>query len=395
MAETQNPKLIETFYQFLENRKKRIMVVYGGAGSGKSVSMAQLFIRRLISENDMRMLVLRKTLPALRITAYRLILDLLKQYGIPHTLNKTEMLIVCPATGTEILFKSLDDPEKIKSYEGNYLWIEEATEVNREDFMQLNLRMRRANPYGINQLYLSFNPISAFHWIKTELIDSGRDDIATHHSTYLDNPFLSAEYKAEIEALIHQDENFWKIYGLGEFGILQNTIYHNYVVEPVSIWPPNMEDRFFGLDFGFNNETALVEVNIYDAEPYVRERLYEKGLTNADLIARLKSLDVGRDTIYCDSAEPARITEIRKSGLVAVPAKKDVKDGLDYCKRQKIHISADSSNLIDEIRGYKYKEDRDGNVQDEPVKFRDHLLDALRYALYTGMKRGSKEMLWM
>ena len=92
-------------------------------------------------------------------------------------------------------------------------------------------------------------------------------------------------------------------------------------------------------------------------------------------------------SIYADSAEPARIEEIRRAGFNIYPSDKSIKDGIDFIKRQKLHILKDSVNLIKEIGGYKYKEDKDGNVMDEPVKFRDHLVDAMRYAIYTHKRK--------
>ena len=370
-------KFLPAFRTFINNRSKRINTIYGGAGSGKSFSIAQLFIRRLYEEDNIRMLVLRKTLPALRITAYQLIRDLLREYDLPFTLNKSEMLI---RNGTnEILFKSLDDPEKIKSYEGNYLWIEEATEISYEDFTQLNLRLRRKNTEHINQMYLTFNPISRFHWINMQLIESAREDIAIHHSTYKDNPFLSKEYTAELEGLT--DENFYKIYTLGEFGELKNIIYSNYVVEDFSL--VEFKEKIYGIDFGYNNPNAVIEAGIKDNEYYLSEQLYETHMTNQDLIGKLKEIIKPRNsTIIADSAEPARIDEIKRAGFDIHPANKSVKDGIDHIKSQKLHVNKNSANLISELRGYKYKEDKNGNVLEEPVKFRDHLTDAMRYAIY-------------
>lgn len=378
-------KRLPTFRIFLKERNKRINLLYGGAGSGKSYSIAQVFIQRLYEEEDIRMLVLRKTLPALRITAYRLVQDILKEYGLPFELNKSEMII--RVGSSEILFKSLDDPEKIKSYEGNYLWIEEATEISYEDFTQLNLRLRRKNKNNINQMFLTFNPISRFHWLNTQLIEAAREDIAIHHSTYGDNPFLTAEYIAELEGLT--DENFYKIYTRGEFGELRNVIYSNYAVEDIS--EIVSEEIIYGIDFGWNNENGIVEVGIKDNEYYLTERLYMSQITNNDLIEKMKVILKPDITIYADSAEPARIEEIARAGFDIHAANKNVLDGIDHLKSHKLHIDKNSINLIAEIRAYKYKEDRDGNVKEEPVKFRDHLLDAARYCTYTHFKQQKSE----
>jgi phage terminase large subunit len=65
----------------------------GGAGSSKSHSVAQFLIRKFYEDNDIRILITRKTTPSLRISAYKLITDLLREYGWPFNLNKTELVI--------------------------------------------------------------------------------------------------------------------------------------------------------------------------------------------------------------------------------------------------------------------------------------------------------------
>lgn len=378
---------LATFHEFFQsNQNKRLLAVYGGAGSGKSVATAQHIVYLLLTHPNARILVIRKTLPALRITAYRLILDILYQMQVPFYLNKSELVI--RFNNSEILFKGLDDPEKIKSYEANYVWCEEATEITREDFLQLNLRMRRANSLT-NQIFLTFNPIDQYHWLITDIVQGNRDDVAIHHSTYKDNiRFLSPEYISELENLINQDQNYYRIYALGEPGVLENVIYTNY--EITDTWPKG-GDLFYGLDFGFNNPTSLVEVCVYDSLVYVRERIYRSGLTNADVTNELKTLVKHKTSpIYADSAEPARIQEIRNAGFNVHPADKSVLDGIDAVKRKRLHIHQDSQNLIGEIRGYSYRTDKNGRVLEEPVKFRDHAMDALRYAIHTHTLKGNR-----
>jgi len=375
---------IPKFGRWLDSRTERILVVYGGAGSGKSFAVAQHVCHLLLTVPDIRIAVIRKTLPALRITAYRLILDTLRAWGVPFAHNKSELLIT--VNGSEILFKSLDDPEKIKSAEFNLVWVEEATDIEREDFLQLNLRLRRAGARP-NQIILTFNPIDAYHWIVTDLVQQERPDVAVLHSTYKDNPYLDAEYTRQLEDLINQDENYYRIYALGEPGVLRNIIYSNWTVAPAPAEKP--KDRYYGLDFGHTNPSALVEVCLHGEAVHVSERLYQTHLTNADIIGRLKELVVPGSIIYADAAEPARIEEIKRAGFRCLPADKSVKDGIDYVKRIRLHLDPASANLISEIRAYKYREDRGGRVLEEPVKFNDHLLDAARYALYTHAKRGS------
>jgi phage terminase large subunit len=376
---------IDTFAEFLESPGARILVLYGGAGSGKSFAVAQRVCELAATVPDLRIAVIRKTLPALRITAYRLVLDTLRAWGIPFALNKTEM--VARVGTSEILFKSLDDPEKIKSAEFNLIWIEEATDLSREDFLQINLRLRRAGARP-NQMILTFNPIDAYHWCIVDLVQANRGDVAVHHSTYRDNRYLDADYRNQLIDLANQDENYYRIYALGEPGILTNTIYSNYTVT-AEMPKTKPKDLYYGLDFGHTNPSALVEVALVGEDHHVRERLYQTHLTNADLIARLKDLVEPGRIIYADAAEPARIEEIKRAGFTVIPADKSISDGIDFVKRVRLHVAADSPNLVSEIRSYTYRTDRNGRVLEEPVKFRDHLVDAMRYALYTHARRGS------
>lgn len=333
-------------------------------------------------------MVARKTLPSLRITAYQLIKDTLSAWKIKYDENKTARIIqVGP---NQVYFSGLDDPEKIKSAEFNYVWIEEATDVKKEDFLQVNLRTRRRNADGPNQIYLSFNPIDAHHWLITDIVEGPRkDNTIIHHSTYLDNPYLPQDYVDELESLQERDENFYRIYTLGQPGVLKGLIYQNYDVIP---WPakaghPTRDADMMGLDFGFNNKMALITIRYIEGEFYLKELFYESEKTTQDLIAWMKKhLHNKNIPIYADAAEPDRIEEIRRAGFNVWPARKEVVPGIDHVKAQILHISSDSPNTIKEFRNYKWREDKDGNTLDEPVKFMDHacLVPGTRITTATG-----------
>lgn len=370
---------IEKFSKFLEKRKKKFKIVYGGRHSGKSYSVAQLFIRRLYEEDNIRMLILRKTLPALKITAFRLIIDLLQQYQLPYSLNKSVPITIKYANN-EILFGSLDDPEKFKSYEGNYLWIEEATELTYDEFLKISLVMSRKNEFYTNQIFLTFNPIECTHWAITNFVNAQRDDMQVLHSTYKDNPFLADDHIKQLEDLIHQDDSLYRIYVLGECGTIKNKIYAKYTIDK---YPEKTENIRYGLDFGYNNPTALLEVGYKQEQCYEQELLYQTHLTNQELIELLKQLIVHkRAPIYADPAEPARIAAIKQAGFNVFPANNSVNDGIDYVKSCNPVIDQDSPNLLIEKKDYKWQE-KGGVVLDKPVKFRDHLMACERYALYS------------
>jgi phage terminase large subunit len=327
----------------------------------------------------------RKTTPALRESCYKLFTEILASLELDYSINRTEMRFENDI-GSEIVLKGLDDPEKIKSAEFNYIWCEEATELTIDDYRQLNLRLRRKTN-SINQIFLSCNPISSLHWIKTEIEDKPNDEVIFNYSTYKDNPFLDDVYRKQLEELINQDINYYNIYALGKWGILKDLIYSFKVVDKPDHW----DDIIYGVDFGFNAPSAVVKAYIVDDKAIWREVFYQSGLTNSQLIAKLNDiipLHHRTRQFYADSAEPARIQEFYDAGYNIKPADKSVIDGIDYCKTKVIGITKDSPNLIKEKQSYKYKEDKNGNVLEEPVKFNDHLLDAGRYATYTYFKQG-------
>ena len=221
-----------------------------------------------------------------------------------------------------------------------------------------------------------------------------REDIAIHHSTYKDNPFLPPEYCKRLEDFVNQDENFYRIYTLGEPGVLENIIYKNYKIDPFE--PGEWNEIFYGLDFGYNNPSALVAVRVFDKDLYLKELLYESNLTNSQLISKIKNMGLKKSAIYADAAEPQRIQEFNNAGVMVYPADKSIKDGIDAVKRYSLHIHPDSPNLIAEIRGYSYRKDKDGRVLEEPVKFKDHLCDAMRYAIHSwqkGRARGTTQII--
>ena len=361
-------------YDKTVNSPKQFVVNVGGAGSSKSHSVAQLQIQNLFNEPNRKIAIGRKTFPALRMTAYKLVIDLLKDYGLYNVENhnKSENVYVNPLNNSSIQFFSLDDPEKIKSADFNDIWLEEANEFTYEDYLVLKMRLR-APSTKMNKMYLTLNPVDENNWIATKLSNDPAVDLI--RSTYHDNPFLTPEYIAILENLINEDANYYRIYVLGEWGKLENIIFSNWQI--VDDLPKDFEKRAYGLDFGYVNPTAFIFEGIAGKDLYIDELLYETKLTNSDLISRLKEFP--RLDIHADSAEPQRIEELARAGLPCYPANKDVKLGIDNIKRFNLKITKRSVNVIKEIRGYQRKKDKDGKVLEEPVKFNDHAMDGMRY----------------
>jgi phage terminase large subunit len=356
--------------------------------SSKTYSIAQMFIQRLLNEQNKVLTISRKTLPSLKLTVMRDFFEILTNLEIydPSCHNKTESTY---RIGSNLIeFISMDDPQKKRGSKRDYLWLNEANELTWEDFFQLNVRLEQNG-----QVFIDYNPSDENHWIYEKLLDNEKraGQITFIKSTYKDNTFLGADQIAEIEYLKGTDENYWKIYGLGERGQHKGQIYG--VWDTVDNMPdPSGYDVFYGLDFGFNVPTALVRCYLTDGRIlFLEECLYQSNLTNQDLITILKGTITGRSPIYCDAAEPQRIVELQRAGFNAKPADKSVKDGIDRVKRLKINVTKASVNILKERANYKYKEDANGNILDEPVKFNDHCFIA--QTLIT-MANGDQKQIW-
>ncbi len=368
---------------------KPVVINVGGADSSKSYSMAQLFIGKLTSERNKAFLVCRKTLPSLRLTAMRLVIDLLKEYGFYGHMkhNKADLTLQVAGLNNFLIFASIDDPEKYKSAEFNYIWMEEANEFSWYDFITLKkCRRAKTTKDKPNRMYLSFNPSDEHGWIRERLFKES--DVEIIHSTYQDNRFAAEEDIAVLEGLKEQDEAYWKIYAKGEFARVKGQIHElQMMAEPY----PECEETIYGLDFGFvhPNELLKVGVDMEHMTLYVTELLWQTGMTNAQLKEKMKEVipeeDRGQE-IYADSAEPARIEEIYHEGFNIHSSDKSVIDGIDCVNRFKVVSREENVNFNKEMRGYKRKVDRKGEVLEEPVKFRDHGPNALRYAVYTHLR---------
>lgn len=372
--------------------KRPLVVNIGGAGSGKSYSIAQLFVERFRKAQNKEMLVMRKTGPALKLTSMKLIIDLIKDYGFYYACdhNKTDKTIKLGSN--EIVFSSLDDPEKIKSTNFNYIWMEESNEFTYDDYRILDLRLREPTiSEEPNQMFLSLNPSDYYGWVKEHLIES-EEDIEIINSTYRDNPHLDEAYINKLKRLKEQDEAYFLIYAEGKWAIIKGLIYNWDVIDLPDRKDNWFDDIFYGIDWGYSVDPAVL-LKIYRKanEFWLEELIYETGLTNIAFGNRIKDFKgINLDAeFYCDPSEPKSRDELRGMGINCISATTGqgiVVVRIDYLLELNIHIVKGSENIIKERKKYKRKTNRNGNVLKEPVGFMDHSMRAAEYGIYTHCK---------
>lgn len=216
--------------------RHRYLILKGGGGSGKSIFAGRKIIERCVSEEGHRILVCRKVGRTLRESCFKqLCAQAAEAYpDLRVKINRSDMLIVFP-NGSEIIFSGLDDVEKLKSiYNVTSIWIEEASEITKRDFDQLDIRLRGETKY-YKQMILTFNPVSILHWLKSYFFDfdipAGEDrdgiiaDTRTHESTYKDNRFLDEHSRRILERYKSTDEYYYTVYCLGQWGVTGKSVF--------------------------------------------------------------------------------------------------------------------------------------------------------------------------
>ena len=362
---------------------QRFVSSCGGTRSGKTFANLQA-IFQLAAADEVPSLtsVVSETFPHLKRGAIR---DFPSAIGADlwdeSAWSKGGYIYTLP-NGSQIEYFSADATSKVHGPARDRLFLNECQNIPYEIARQLFVRTR-----GL--IIMDYNPTASF-W-GNEQIET-RPDCVTIHSTYKDNSFLTAEQIREIEANQH-DTNWWKVYGLGEFGTLEGLIYSFELIDEMPLAGGLRE--VYGMDFGFTHDpTAIVRVLADTGRKvaYVDEIAYKTGMLNSDISAALAECDIPKHVhIWADAAEPKSIAEIgRDTGLNIRASNKSAPTRgsrltfqLQWMQGWRLYITKASTNIIREARNYTWAKDRDGNLVNEPIDTWNHALDAMRYALYS------------
>lgn len=373
------------FYQTV-NSDKRIIVHQGGSRSGKTYAICQYLIYLLTTRKKKLIITIaRKTLPALKGSVFRDFMEIAEKVGISYfaEINKADLTFKYKNHLVE--FISLDNEMKVRGRKRTHCFLNEANEFYLEDFNQLSLRTTE-------KMILDFNPSDVLHWIYSDICT--RDDCDTFITTFEDNAFLDPEIKKEILRMKEKDADRWRVYGLGERATFkEGQIFDNWQwIDYKEFLDKEHCEVAYGLDFGFSNDpTTIVEVRRKNDKLYVHELLFRKGLTNQDIFEEIKKLGLEEEIIICDSAEPKSIEELRRLGAYCKPSQKgkgSVLNGIQVIKEYSVYASKQSKNLLQEYQYYIWDSNRDGkSINKIKQNGMDHLMDALRYGVTTGLSR--------
>lgn len=364
--------------------KKRIKVIRGGQGAGKTISILILLINHASSKPGKEILILSSELTKMRLTVIKDFVKLMRSIGIYDENRFLAGTLYRFPNGSFIKFIGLDKSDVGKGLRSDIAYFNEVNKIDFESYRQVASRA--------GQVYADYNPDAEFY-IDTDVIN--REDCDFLQLTFQDNELLSDSEKEEI--LLYKTNgynedgsvknsywaNLWNVYGLGNIGNLHGIIFENWQI--VKQIPESAELLGYGLDFGFTSDpTALISVYRFNSELYVKELIYKTRLTNNDIVNLMTQLGVDKyKDIIADSAEPKSIEDIYRGGFRNIyGAKKgpdSIRNSIDKLQRYKINITEDSTNVIKEFRGYTWAKDKTGAQTGEPIGINDHSIAALRY----------------
>ena len=370
-------KYPKTYYDF-KNCTTRVQIHQGGTRSGKTYSIIQGLIEFCYKNKNANatISICRKTGPSLTASVYRDFISILETEGLYDKNSLSLKRLEYRLFGNLIEFFSVDDAYKVRGRKRDVLFLNEANEMSLEDWRQLTLRTKY-------KIIIDYSRSDEYHWIYEEVIP--RKDATFYKSTYLDNPFLDENTVKEIEQYKNIDENYWRVYGLGERGLSAAIIFEKFeITDQYDL--VNFEE-VFGLDFGYNHPTALVGVKKDDdyRNIYIKEFLYERFLTSDTLASRIAGKNLKIYSLFADGSRPEQIKALSDQGIYAGSADQSansVYESILNLKKYNMYVDKDSVNLLKELRSYKWKVGKDGKKLDEPVKKNDHAIDAMRYASF-------------
>jgi phage terminase large subunit len=388
---TQKSKFIYTSaLRKIRKMNTRIKVIQGGTSASKTFSILAILIDKAIKTPNLEISIVSESIPHLRRGANKDFLKIMKETGrfIPSHYNKT-LLRYEFSNGSYIEFFSADDESRLRGARRNVLYMNECNNINYDAYLQLQIRTD-------GEIYLDYNPTSKF-WVHTEVL--GQPDTELLVLTYKDNEALSNEIVKQLEVNREKAktssywENWCRVYLDGEIGAVEGTIFTDY--EIIDRIPEEARLLGYGLDFGFSQDpAALIALYKYNDDIVVDEVVYQTGLLNSELANLMKQYQVTTD-VYCDSAEPKSIQELKRFGFKVKPVEKgrdSVNYGIQILQQKHILVTRRSTNLLDEFSKYMWKKNRDGGYDPTPIDAYNHACDALRYvAMMTiGIRKENK-----
>lgn len=369
---------------------KPVRVLQGGQGASKTFTVLLKIIDQCIIRKETEVSIFQYELSKMKRTVIRDFIKIMKWTGNwkQSEWNKSSSTYNF-RNGSYIEFVGLSDADIGKGFRRDIAYFNEANKgITFESYQQVASRCKL--------VYIDYNPDREF-WVHKEILPYDNSEYLC--LTFLDNEALDESERQEILAykkkgfinpnLKDYDKpenikneywaNKWRVYGLGKTGILEGQIYNWTVIDRI---PPEAELLSYGLDFGFNDPTVLVELYKYGLGYIVNQRLYKSKLDSEDLKREMLALNLNnRIKIRADGSRPELIKMLKNAGLLIEGVNKSDKiDRILLLSAENISITRSSVEVIEEMNNYVWKKTNDGSNKDVPIDEDDHGMDATLYS---------------
>ena len=410
----------------------------GGYGSGKSYHNAFKIILKLLEEKR-KALVVREVYDTIQESCYDLFVEILSDMNMftddynMWRKKKTKVLgLKSPLrfkfpNGSQIIFRGMDKPTKVKSINGvSIVWLEECSEIKYDGYKELLGRIR--TPNVSMHFILSCNPVGRENWIYQHFFkhtdDNGetkvmldeskfyekkvivKNGVYYHHSTVDDNPWAPWQYIKRLDQLKDYDYPLYLVARFGMFGptgtrvLPQLKIAKNPEQFKKAIQKIGYENHYFGFDFGFEesfNAVVSMAVDLKNSILYIYDEIYMNHITDPEFAnqpemqrLRRKLNDLNNagynKMLIADNEDPKAIAYYKQNGFkIRACRNKFAGSRLSNTRKvkrfKKIVVSPKCKNTIRELKDLTYKKDSKGNVIYDQFNIDPHTFSAIWYAL--------------
>lgn len=397
------------FIDFIQDWNYKFYFLVGGYGSSKSYHVATKLLLKLASEKRLA-LVVREVYDTIRDSCFSLFEEVALRIGIyDHLKFKTSPMQVIFPNGSKIIFKGLDNPQKLKSINGvSIVWLEECSECKYEAYKELLGRLRHKELS--NHIICSTNPVGTDNWTYSHFFKNDENNkivlddeilylnriVKTnntyyHHSTCEDNVFLPKSYIDELNQMREYDFDLYRVARLGHYGANGEKVLPQFKVlehDKVMDFANKCPSRHIktGMDFGFvTSYNAVIQMAIDDKNKdlYIFNEYYSKGKTDDEIAKEIEEFK--NFIIIADNAEPKSIAYFNRLGYKMKACKKFAGSRLANTKKIKrfknIYCSDKCKHTIKELKNLTYKKDRRGNIVEDEFNIDPHTFSAIWYGL--------------
>lgn len=364
----------------IASMKERIRAVRGSQGSSKTYSILMLLANHASSQHNREIYIISEELTKMRRTVIKDFVKIMQGFNFYDPKKHLAGTLYKFDNGSFIQFLGADKDDIGKGMRSHVAYFNEVNKIDFETFNQIESRA--------DVVYCDYNPDAKF-WLDEEVLT--RDDAELIQLTYKDNEYLP---KAELNNILRYKQrgydaegniinkywaNKWQVYGLGNIGSIDGVVFEQW--ETISSIPQNARLKYYGVDFGFSiSKFACVAVWYMDGKLIVDEIVYKNNLTNPQASQAMKFNGYKEGLVYCDSAEPKSIQELKNNGINAVACenKRDIKTfAIQKLNTDSFFVTERSVNLINELR-YLVWDEKTGKPKKSD---KDHLCDALMYCV--------------